>query len=72
MIAHTGSDSDSYVVLKKLPNLGTVVNLTKSDDGNIPRETFNENVNQAKKTQYIHFRCGLVPLNNSSKNTGVG
>ena len=68
LIAHNGSDIDSYVVLNNLPQWRYVVKLIKSGAGNVSLKTFNGYVDQNKKLpEYVHFRCGRVHINKSLK-----
>ena len=71
MIAHIESGFDSYVVLNKLPQWRSVVNLIKNGAGNVSLEIFNGYVDENKKIpQKVHFRCGRVHINRSLKKIG--
>ena len=70
MIAHKRSSFDSYAVLNKLPQLRTVVSLTKNVSPIGFFKRFNGFVGQ-KNPQNVHCRCGIVHINNSLKKIGV-
>ena len=65
MIAQNGSGCDSYVVLNKLPQWQSVVNLIKNRSTIVSLKILNEYVDEKKKTpQCVHFnfRCGRVQI----------
>ena len=71
LISHNGSGFDSYVVLNNLPQWRSVVNLNEIGAGNVSLNFFNGYVYENRKnTQYVHFRCGRVHINNSLKKLG--
>ena len=71
LIAHNGSDFDSYVVLNNLPQWRSVVKLIKNGAGIISLKIFNGYVDPVKKIpQYVHFRCGRVHINKSLRKIG--
>ena len=68
LIAHNGSRFDSYVVLNNLPQWRSVVKLIKNGRGIVSSKIFNGYVDQNKKiSQYVHFRCGRVHINENWK-----
>ena len=68
MIADNESGFDSYVVLNNLPQWRSVVKLIKNGAGIVSLKIFNVYVDENKKIpQYVHFRCGRVHINKSSK-----
>ena len=71
LIAHNGSDFDSYVVLNNLPQWRSVVKLIKNGAGIISLKIFNGYIDPVKKIpQYVHFRCGRVHINKSLRKIG--
>ena len=69
LIAHQGSGFDSYVVLNNLLQWRTVVSLIKNGSGIVSLKIFNGYVDPVKKIpQYVHFRCGLLHIEDSLKN----
>ena len=71
MIAHNGSEFDSYVLLNSLPQWRIVVNLIKNGAGIVSFKIFNGFVDPVKKLpRYVHFRCGRVHTTRSFKKIG--
>ena len=71
LIAHNGSDFDTYVVSNNLPQRRSVVKLIKNGAGVISLKIFNGYIDQNKKIpQCVHFGCGRVHINNSLKKIG--
>ena len=72
LLAHRGSGFDfSNVVLNNLPQWRTVVSLIKNGAGIVSLKIFNDYVDPFKKIpQYVHFRCGLIHINDSLENIG--
>ena len=67
LIAHKGSEFDSYVVINNLPQWRTV-KLIKNGSGIVSLKIFNGYVDQKKKiSQYVHLRCGLLHIKDSLK-----
>ena len=72
MIAHKGSDFDSYVVINNLPQSQIVVNLIKNGAGIISLNLFNGCVDEKKKfPQKVHFRSGTFQIISSSRKKGL-
>ena len=67
LIAQNGSKFDSYVVLNNLPQWRSIVKLIKSGAGIVSLKIFNGYVDEKKIPQNLHFRCGRVHINKSSK-----
>ena len=71
MIAHNGSEFDSYIFLNNRPEWSSVVNLIKNEAGIGSLKIFNGYVNQNKKfPHYVHFRFGRVHIDKSLKKVG--
>ena len=71
LLAHKGFCSDSYVALNNLPQWRTVFSLIENGSGVVSLKIFNGYVDQNKKTpECVHFRCGLLHFEDSSKNFG--
>ena len=69
LIAHKGSGFDNYVVLNNLPQWRTVVSLIKNGSVIVSLKIFNGYVDPVKKIpQYVHFRCGIMHIDDSLKN----
>ena len=68
LFAHKGSGFDSYVVLNTLPLWRTVVSLIKNGSGIVSLKILNRCVDPVKKIpQYVHFRDGLLHIEESLK-----
>ena len=69
LIAHNESGFVSFLSLNILPQWRSDVNLIKNGAGVASLKKFNGYVVEKKRIpQYVHFRCGRVLINSSSKN----
>ena len=70
--AHNGSGFDTWIILKNLPCDQHIVHIIKNGRGNISFRVFSGYIYNGKKQipQYLLFRCGMTPLNFSSKKIG--
>ena len=67
--AHNGSGFDTWIVLNNLDCDEHIVNIIKKGKGIIELKVFIGYIEKNKKQipQYLHFRCGMTPLNYSLK-----
>ena len=72
MHAHNGSGFDSWIILNNLPCDKHIVDIIKNGKGIIELKVFNGLIHKNNKQipQYLHFRCGMTPLNYSLKKLG--
>ena len=67
MHAHNGSGFDTWIILNNLDCGKRIVNVIKNGKGIIEMKVFNGYIEKNEKQipQYLHFRCGMTPLNYS-------
>ena len=67
--AHNGSGFDTWIVLDNLPCDKHIVDIIKNGKGINELKVFNGLIykNNKQVPQYLHFRCGMTPLNYSLK-----
>ena len=69
--AHNGSGFDTWIVLYNLSCDKRIVNIIKNTKGIFELKVINGYIEENKKIpQYLHFRCGMTPLNYSLKKLG--